>query len=140
MDSIYLDVSKAFDKVDIGIICHKLREIGIGGKLVIWLHNFLSNRKQFIIANGMKSSQSDVKSGILQGTVLGPFLFRIIINDINSNINSDVSIFADDTRILRHVRNLEDVEALQDDLERLYQWQETNNMAFNSKKFLLLRY
>ena len=54
-DSIYLDLAKAFDKVDIGILCHKLREIGISGKLGVWLHNFLSNRKQFIIANGMIS-------------------------------------------------------------------------------------
>ena len=94
----------------------------------------------FLGENGMKSSQSDVKSGVPQGTVLGLFLFLIMINDINSNINSDVSIFADDTRILRPVQSFEDVEALQDDLERLYQWQETNNMAFNPEKFELLRY
>ena len=69
-----------------------------------------------------------------------PSLFLIMINDINSNINSDVSLFADDTRIIRPVSNLQDVEALQDDLEKLYRWQETNNMAFNSKKFEILRY
>ena len=62
VDSIYLDFSKAFDKVDTGILCHKLREIGIGGKIGVWLHNFLSDRKQFIIANGVKSNQSNVKS------------------------------------------------------------------------------
>ena len=90
MDSIYLDFAKAFDKVDIGIICHKLREIGISGKLGVWLHNFLSNRKQFIIANGMISFQSDVKSGVPQGTVLGHVFFLIMINDINSIIKSDL--------------------------------------------------
>ena len=57
VDSIYLDFSKAFDKVDIGILCHKLRAMGVAGKLGVWLHNFLSNRKQFIIANGHKSDQ-----------------------------------------------------------------------------------
>ena len=63
-----------------------------------------------------------------------------MINDITNNIDSDISIFADDTRILRPVNTFEDVEALQDDLNKLYQWQETNNMAFNSNKFEVLRY
>ena len=63
-DSIYLDFSKAFDKVDIGLLCHKLRDMGISGKLGILLHNFLSNRKQIILANGTKSKPSDVKSGV----------------------------------------------------------------------------
>ena len=140
VDSIYLDFSKAFDKVDTGILCHKLREIGIGGKIGVWLHNFLSDRKQFIIANGVKSNQSNVKSGVPQGTVLGPILFLILINDINSGIDSHVSLFADDTRILRGVKNEEEVEDLQRDLEKLYQWQESNNMLFNGKKFEMLRY
>ena len=140
VDSIYLDFSKAFDKVDTGILCHKLREIGIGGKIGVWLHNFLSDRKQFIIANGVKSNQSSVKSGVPQGTVLGPVLFLILINDIDSGIESFVSLFADDTRISRKVNNEEDVETLQDDLEKLYRWQEHNNMAFNSSKFEVLRY
>ena len=140
VDSIYLDFSKAFDKVDIGILCHKLRSLGISGKLGVWLHDFLSNRKQFILANGSKSSQSDVRSGVPQGTVLGPVLFLILINDINSNIESDVSLFADDTRIIKPVKNHEDVESLQEDLEKLYHWQDENNMAFNGKKFEILRY
>ena len=67
-------------------------------------------------------------------------MFLILINDITNNIDSDVSLFADDTRILRPVRNLEDVELLQQDLDKLYHWQEINNMAFNGKKFEILRY
>ena len=94
-----------------------------------------SYRKQFIIANGVKSNQSNVKSGVPQGTVLGPILFLILINDINSGIDSHVSLFADDTRILRGVKNEEEVEDLQRDLEKLYQWQESNNMSFNGEKF-----
>ena len=140
VDSIYLDFSKAFDKVDIGILCHKLRDIGISGRLGVLIHNFLTNRQQIILANGVKSKPSEVKSGVPQGTVLGPVLFLILINDIDSGIESFVSLFADDTRISRKVNNEEDVETLQDDLEKLYRWQEHNNMAFNSSKFEVLRY
>ena len=75
-----------------------------------------------------------------QGTVLGPVLFLILINDIDANIESTISLFADDTRIARKVNIEEDVESLQADLERLYNWQEVNNMAFNEKKFEILRY
>ena len=114
--------------------------MGIHGKLGIFLNNFLSNRKQYILANGSKSGQSEVKSGVPQGTVLKPVLFLIFINDITDNIDSDVSLFADDTRILRTVKNHDDVELLQQDLDKFYTWQEENNMAFNGKKFEILRY
>ena len=86
VDTVYLDFSKAFDKVDIGILCHKLRELGIHGNLAIWIFNFLTNRKQAVIANGAKSSVSTVDSGVPQGTVLGPLLFLIMINDIDKDI------------------------------------------------------
>ena len=140
VDSIYLDFAKAFDKVDIGILCHKLRNMGISGRLGILLHNFLTKRKQVILANGVKSKSSEVKSGVPQGTVLGPVLFLILINDIDADINSIVSLFADDTRIAKQIADEEDVESLQSDLNRLYSWQVQNNMQFNGGKFEILRY
>ena len=142
VDSIYLDFSKAFDKVDIGILCHKLRSLGIGGKLGIWIHNFLTNRKQFILVNGCLSKVSHVTSGVPQGTVLGPILFLVMINDIDSDVSqkSKVSLFADDTRVMRPVNSEDDVEELQEDLEVIYNWQKENNMLFNSNKFEMLRY
>ena len=140
--SIYLDFSKAFDKLDPGILCHKLREMGITGKLGVLLHDFLSDREQVILANRVKSESSKVRSGVPQGTVLGPILFLILINDIDKNINSSsfVSLYADDTRITRKIQNESDIESLQSDLETLYDWQKNNNMEFNSKKFEILRY
>jgi hypothetical protein len=142
VDSIYLDFSKAFDKVDVGILCQKLRKLGISGKLGILLHNFLNEREQVVLANGLKSKSSKVRSGVPQGTVLGPILFLILINDIDEEINSEsfISLFADDTRIGRKVNDEDDVESLQQDLLKLYKWQEDNNMLFNSSKFEVLRY
>ena len=126
--------------VDIGILCHKLREMGISGRLGIFLHNFLSGRNQVILANGTKSKYSSVRSGVPQGTVLGPILFLILINDIDDDTDSFVFLFADDTRIAREIKSEEDVEDLQADLEKLYSWQERNNMQFNGVKFEVLRY
>ena len=95
---------------------------------------------QVILANGVKSKSSEVKSGVPQGTVLGPVLFLILINDIDADINSIVSLFADDTRIAKQIADEEDVESLQSDLNRLYSWQVQNNMQFNGGKFEILRY
>ena len=142
VDSIYLDFSKAFDKVDIGILCRKMRALGISWSLGKWIHNFLTSRKQFILVNGSISKASHVTSGVPQGTVLGPILFLIMINDIDENISakSKVSLFADDTRVMRPVSTEEDVEDLQRDLDNIYDWQKENNMLFNNKKFEMMRY
>ena len=141
MLTVYISIlPRLFDKVDKGILCHKLRNMGISGKLGLFLYNFLTDRKQTILANGKKSVQSTVRSGVPQGTVLGPILFLLLINDIDTNISSNVSLFADDTRILRAVDDEEDVEKLQADLDQIYSWQDSNNMEFNSKKFEVMRY
>ena len=140
-DSIYLDFSKAFDKVDHGILLHKMKEIGIDGKIALWISNFLQDRKQQVVVNGKQSTPSIVRSGVPQGTVLGPILFLLLINDIDENIDgSSVAIFADDTRVFRAISDTSSVEKLQDDLEVLYNWEKENNMKFNAKKFELIRY
>ena len=115
--------------------------MGIYGKLGVWIHNFLTARTQEILANGAKSAASNVKSGVPQGTVLGPLLFIIMINDLSDNVeDSLVSLFADDTRVTRIIKEENDLEKLQEDLDKVYKWQQDNNMLFNSKKFELLRY
>ena len=140
VDVIYLDFAKAFDKVDHGILCHKLKQLGITGKIGAWIHNFLNERQQAVIVDGQLSTLSDVLSSVPQGTVLGPILFLILINDIGDNIASTISSFADDTRVLRGIQDTNDILALQEDLRRVYEWQNDNNMQFNDKKFEVLRY
>ena len=112
VDVIYLDFTKPFDEVDHGILCHKLKKLGIGGKVGTWIHNFLSDRAQFITANGATLTISQVISSVPQGTVLGPILFLILIGDINENTNSHVSSFADDTRVLLSITDEDDVKTL----------------------------
>ena len=101
VDVIYIDFAKAFDKVDHDILLNKLNKIGINGKIGVWIHNFLSNRQKCVAVNGTTSREAQVRSGVPQGSVLGPLLFLIHISDINYEIaDSTVSCFADDTRIL----------------------------------------
>ena len=118
-----------------------MKKMGIQGLLAEWIFNFLSDRKQIILANGVASLPSDVTSGVPQGTVLGPLLFLILINDIcQSDINSIISLFADDTRITKVIQNFSDVEDFQKDLDKIYQWSKENNMVFNATKFEVLKH
>ena len=135
-DSIYVDYAKAFDKVDHELLLHKLKCYGITGKLLTWIRHFLKNRSQCVVINGTKSYKSEVLSGVPQGTVLGPLLFLIYINDINCCITeSFVSCFADDTRIKKAVSSTSDVHKLQKDLDHVVEWSSDNNMALHTDKF-----
>lgn len=136
VDVIYLDFAKAYDKVDHGILLHKVREIGITGKVGQWLHSFLTNRQQVVMVDGIVTQPSKVISGVPQGSVLGPLLFLIHITDINEYIqHSSIASFADDTRILKEVTSDHEAALLQSDLNALYAWAKVNNMAFNNNKF-----
>ena len=141
VDVIYTDFAKAFDKCDHGIIAHKLKKLGITGKLGLWIYCFLRYRLQRVIINGCKSKPSKVISSVPQGTVLAPLLFLILISDIDKNTeNSFVSSFADDTRIGKEIASVEDTLLLQEDIEHIFDWAEENNMEFNDEKFQLIRY
>ena len=101
VDMVYLDFSKAFDKVDHGILLYKLRALGISGNIGIWLDHFLTNRSHFVRLHGGISKDHPVISGVPQGTVLGPLLFLIMIVDIDKDVSASKLIsFADDTRLL----------------------------------------
>ena len=100
VDVIYLDFAKAFDKVDHTILLQKLELLGANGKLHTWIKSFLLNRSQRVMVNGHLSEPVLVKSGVPQGSVLGPLLFLVLISDIDSDLmEAFLSSFADDIRI-----------------------------------------
>ena len=135
-DSIYLDYAKAFDKVDHKLLIRKLVLYGIHHKVINWIESFLSNWKQAVVVDGHLSLLAAIISGVPRGTVLGPILFLIFINDIeNCIVHFIVRCFADDTRISIAVRSENDVKLLQRDLENVIQWSDRNNMVLHKDKF-----
>ena len=140
-DVIYLDFAKAFDKVDHDILLKKLKRYGIGGKLHQWLSTFLVGRSQTVIVDGFKSYNIIVSSGVPQGTVLGPILFLLFVNDIELCLsNAKVRCFADDSRLFKSINSPEDVSSLQNDLSNVIRWAKENNMCLNEEKFQLLQH
>ena len=141
VDVIYLDFAKAFDKVDHKIVLAKVQKLGIQGKLLQWINEFLTNRTQSVMVNGRLSSKRPVISGVPQGSVIGPLLFLVLISDIDEKtLYSMIASFADDTRATKGIQIEDDAVDLQTDLFQIYQWSIDNNMEFNSLKFELLRY
>ena len=143
LDVLYLDFSKAFDKVDHGLVHQKLLDAKITGNIAKWIISFLKNRSQRVRIGNTLSEPLDVISGVPQGTVLGPLIFLLVINNIDFDLNKEVAnatLFADDTRVAGGVSEEEDVEMFQDEINKIYRWQASNNMRFNSDKFELLRF
>ena len=134
VDILYLDFSKAFDSVPHQRLLSKIRAHGIGNVLVDWIEDWLSGRKQRVVINGCKSGWNDVTSGVPQGSILGPLLFIIFINDIDCKIISALSKFADDTKVYRTVGKVERAFTLQEDLHSLYKWSTDWQLLFNKGK------
>ena len=123
VDMIYLDFSKAFDKVDHGILLHKLKDVGIRGKFGIWFFQFLTNMTHYVRIPGGISKYNPVLSGVPQGIVLGPLLFLIMISDINKGTTASKLIsFADDTRVYSNIAQVDDCDNLQSDLNTVFNW------------------
>ena len=138
VDTIVLDFSKAFDKVPHQRLMSKLDFYGIRGDLHRWIETFLSNRIQRVMLEGSISSSSKVLSGVPQGTVLGPTLFLLYINDLPSYVNSPVRLFADDCVIYREIKTYQDVSTLQSDVNGLHRWERDWLMDFNAEKCFVL--
>ena len=141
VDVIYLDFSKAFDRVDTEILLAKLRRYGFGGNLLQWIEAWLKGRHQTVVVEGKQSRWERVISGVPQGSVLGPLLFLIYIIDLKSVLlSSQALIFADDTKLIREILTMMDKFALQEDLQRVSEWSVANNMVLHESKFQVLSY
>ncbi|CAM5110189.1 unnamed protein product [Natator depressus] len=134
VDLIYLDFSKAFDTVPHGELLVKLEKMGINRKIERWIRNWLKGRLQRVLLKGELSGWREVTSGVPQGSVLGPILFNLFITDLGTKSGSVLIKFADDTK-LGGIANLEkDRDTLQEDLDDLVNWSNSNRMKFNSEK------
>ena len=134
VDVIYLDFQKAFDKVPHQRLLIKLKSHGMGESVLNRVRNWLSGRKQRVVVEGEESSWRPVISGVPQGSILGPVLFLIYINDLENEIGSNILKFADDTKMFRRVESQEDRQKLQVDLNKLVKWAEKWQMLFNNDK------
>jgi len=130
--AVFLDISKAFDKVWHEGLIFKLEQNGVSGSLLNLFQNYLSNRKQRVVLNGSFSDYTGIESGVPQGSVLGPLLFLIYINELERDIKSNIKFFADDTMLFSIVKNPELTAAdLNHDLEKIQQWAHQWKLEFN---------
>ena len=134
VDVIYPDFCKAFDKVPHKRLLRKLWGYGIRGNVHAWIQDFLSDRKQHVRINGNLSDPVKVTSGVPQGSVLGPILFLIYINDLPEVISTIMKLFADDAKIYRSISTIQHVELLQLSVDEAVAWAGTWEMFFNLKK------
>ena len=137
MDIIILDFAKAFDKVPHRRLLKKIENYGINGRLLLWIKAFLGSRRQRVILGETTSNWTQVLSGVPQGSVLGPVLFILYINDLPETMTNKNSIYADDTKILGKIRSdhvQEDSSSLQNDIDTTVKWTDKMLMRLNPEK------
>lgn len=133
-DVVYTDFAKAFDKVPHRRLLHKLRAYGIHGSLHKWIESWLTNRQQRVQIDECSSGWKTVTSGVPQGSVLGPLLFVLYINDLPDKLVQHVKLFADDSKIIGVITSEEDCISLQKDIDEAVQWSHKWLMPFNIDK------
>ena len=137
-DALIMDFSKVFGKVGHKRLMEKLSYYGISGSTNRWIKSVLSNREQTVVIKGQKSYVASVTSGVPQGSVLGPCLFLLYINDLPEALSSRVRLFVDDTIAYLTVTSKRDVQELQKDLDKMGKWEEDWQMEFHLDKCKVL--
>jgi len=137
-DIVYLDFSKAFDKVSHEKLVRKLQGYGIQGNIFNWIRNWLLGRKQRVVLNGEDSEWVDVTSGVPQGSVLGPLLFTLYVNDLYSGIDCKLLKFADDIKMIIPISVLQDNINGQRSIDKLVGWSDRWDMKYNEGKCKIL--
>lgn len=139
-DVIYTDLTKAFDRLDHGILLQKLSAFGLSDQLVMLFRSYLTDRTQYVQLNGFKSVKYLATSGVPQGSNLGPLLFNLYMNDIVDVMDVNFLLYADDLKIYAAVRDLVDCERLSANLSRIVEWCVANNLQLNVRKCKVLSY
>ena len=140
IDVIFCDFQKAFDKVPHNRLIDVLRYYGIEDPILSWIENFLKQRKQQVNVNGSKSEVFDVLSGVPQGSVLGPLLFVIYINLMIEKANSpNLYLYADDVKTFQRIESTDDINDLQEHIDRLYDWTQYSLLKFHPGKCETMR-
>ena len=134
VDVIYLDFQKAFDKVPHQRLILKLKSHGMGNSIINWIEQWLTDRRHRVVVDGEVSSWKSVLSGVPQGSVLGPILFMVYINDLEEGVTGNILKFADDTKLFTKTKEIGDKQNLQDDIDKLVKWSEKWQMLFNFGK------
>ena len=140
-DNVYFDFAKAFDSVSHDLILHKLKNLyHIDGFMLRFISSYIKGRQQQVVVGGSVSSKLPVLSGVPQGSILGPLLFVIFINDIFTCISegTNIALYADDTKIWRQINSYNDHFILQSDIDRLHKWSVENKMTFHPSKCKVL--
>nr|VZH94989.1 unnamed protein product [Spirometra erinaceieuropaei] len=132
--AIYIDFKKAFDSVPHQRLLYKLRNAGIRGRLLVWIQSFLVGRSQRVQVGRQQSSDASVVSGVPQGSVLGPTLFLVFVNDCVKDLDCDAILFADDIKLWKVIHDAADADHLQANLNRLEGWSKRWLMPFNISK------
>ena len=140
VDVVYTDFSKAFDKIDHNLLLQKLETFGMSDSLILLLRSYLENRYLFVKMNGFESKLFKQETGVPQGSVLGPLLFNLFINDLPEVIDVPALLFADDLKIYSIINSNEDSQHLQNCIDEVHNWCSNNNLELNKSKCMVMTF